>query len=739
MGLIKEGDDYIVLTDIAGVEDHLGDMDFKVAGTERGITALQMDIKITGVTFEILRDALAQAKEARTFILGKMAEVDRRRRARSSSEYAPRISTIQIDPEKIGLLIGKGGETIRGLQEEFEAQIDVNDEGQVLVYAQNGEQGDALVDRIRSMTKEVEVGDEFAGKVVKTTTFGAFVELAKGTDGLLHISNIAPGQRPDDGRGGPQQGRRDPRPRGRGRPRARPHRPAPRRRPGRRGQVGRGARDGRPAAAAAAARGGDRGGRGRDRGRAAAAAASAATAPRPRRRRRPPRGRPRSRPRRSSPPMPDHRLTELDSGLRVVTERMHSVRSAALGFWIGTGSRGEADDGGRPLAPARAHAVPRARTRYGSLEIDQLFDAMGAELNAGTGKETTSVYARRARRSTCRRAFDVMADMVWRPAFRDVDPEREVVLEEIAMYEDDPQDTVFDVLGEAVFGAHPLGPRDHRPRARSSRDTPVDAIAAFHARALRARRSVVIAAAGSVDHDALVELAERTLGGLRAGDARARAPGAAPPDAAARACASSARTPSRYHVCLGGPGIPRDDERRFALRVLDAIFGGLSSSRLFQEVREERGLAYAVYSFAGQYADTGQVGLYVGTRPDNLAEAMRGRRRRARAPARRAGHRGGARPRAENVKARVVLVARVLERAHEPARRARRSFGLPLLDARRADRAHRRRHARRPARAGRRAVGARAAVGRGDRPRRGRLPRAPSRRSCPGARAAGAA
>jgi len=195
MGLIKEGDDYIVLTDIAGVEDHLGDMDFKVAGTEQGITALQMDIKISGVTFDILRDALSQAHEARTFILGRMAEAIDAPRA-ELSQFAPRISSIQIDPDKIGLLIGKGGETIRSLQEEFEAQIDVNDEGQVLVYAQSGLQGDALVDRIRSMTKEVEVGDEFSGKVVKTTTFGAFVELAKGTDGLLHISNIAPGQRP---------------------------------------------------------------------------------------------------------------------------------------------------------------------------------------------------------------------------------------------------------------------------------------------------------------------------------------------------------------------------------------------------------------------------------------------------------------------------------------------------------------------------------------------------------------
>jgi polyribonucleotide nucleotidyltransferase len=196
MGLIKEGDDYIVLTDIAGVEDHLGDMDFKVAGTERGITALQMDIKITGVTFDILRDALAQAKEARTFILGKMADVIGTPREQLS-QFAPRIQTIQIDPSQIGLLIGKGGETIRGLADEFESQIDVNDDGQVLIYSANGELGDALVERVRMMMKEVEVGDEYVGKVVKTTTFGAFIELAKGTDGLLHISNVSPGQRVD--------------------------------------------------------------------------------------------------------------------------------------------------------------------------------------------------------------------------------------------------------------------------------------------------------------------------------------------------------------------------------------------------------------------------------------------------------------------------------------------------------------------------------------------------------------
>jgi len=196
MGLIKEGDDYVVLTDIAGVEDHLGDMDFKVAGTDRGITALQMDIKITGVTFDILRDALTQAHEARKFILGKMAEVIAAPRE-ALSVYAPRIEKIKIDPSQIGLLIGKGGETIRGLCDEYESQIDVNDDGQVLIYSANGELADALVERIRTMMKEVEIGDEYQGKVVKTTTFGAFIELSKGTDGLLHISNVSPGNRVD--------------------------------------------------------------------------------------------------------------------------------------------------------------------------------------------------------------------------------------------------------------------------------------------------------------------------------------------------------------------------------------------------------------------------------------------------------------------------------------------------------------------------------------------------------------
>ncbi len=196
MGLIKEGDDYVVLSDIAGVEDHLGDMDFKVAGSRNGITALQMDIKIRGVSFEILGDALAQAKRGRLFILDKMLATLPAPRA-ELSPYAPRIFTIQINPDQIGLIIGKGGETIKGLCEEFGVQIDIEDDGTVYVAAPDMEAGEAVTERIVSMTKDIEVGDIITGKVVKTTDFGAFVELKRGVDGLIHISKLGGGKRVD--------------------------------------------------------------------------------------------------------------------------------------------------------------------------------------------------------------------------------------------------------------------------------------------------------------------------------------------------------------------------------------------------------------------------------------------------------------------------------------------------------------------------------------------------------------
>jgi polyribonucleotide nucleotidyltransferase len=193
MGLVKEGDDYVILTDIQGAEDHLGDMDFKVAGSREGITALQMDIKITGVTQEIMQAALAQARDARESILEVMLGAISEPRS-SLAGHAPRISTVKIDPEQIGLVIGKGGETIRGLEAEYEVQIDIEEDGTILIYATEGTKADAAISAITALTKGPEVGDTYTGKVVKTTQFGAFVELKKGTDGLLHVSNVGPGR-----------------------------------------------------------------------------------------------------------------------------------------------------------------------------------------------------------------------------------------------------------------------------------------------------------------------------------------------------------------------------------------------------------------------------------------------------------------------------------------------------------------------------------------------------------------
>src|ERR671930_2618827 len=244
---------------------------------------------------------------------------------------------------------------------------------------------------------------------------------------------------------------------------------------------------------------------------------------------------------------------------------------------------------------------------------------MGAEVNAGTGKETTSVYSRFLD-GHLERAFDVLQDMVLRPAYPDVDSEREVVIEEIAMYDDEPSDKVHDVLSAAIFGEHPLG-RPVIGRAEVVSSVPVPEIAAYHDTGYTPP-NIVVAAAGSLDHERLVELVRGALDGEeREGSADAVAPNAALATNGP-AIRFHRKDTEQYHLCLGGPGIHRADERRFALRVLDTILGGSTSSRLFQEVREQRGLAYAVYSYLSHYADCGQVALYVGTRPENVREAM---------------------------------------------------------------------------------------------------------------------
>ncbi len=299
---------------------------------------------------------------------------------------------------------------------------------------------------------------------------------------------------------------------------------------------------------------------------------------------------------------------------------MPSVRSVSLGFWIGTGSRGESEaEAG--LSHLLEHLLFKGSASYSSLEIDQIFDGMGAELNAGTGKETTSVYAR-VIDEHLPKAFDVISDMVFRPTLREIDSERAVILEEIAMYEDDPQEKVFDVLGHAIFPGHPLG-RAIIGHASVIADTPEAEIARFHA-SRYLPSNVVIAAAGAVDHDAFVALAAEHLPGDAVGGGSAEPPPVIPaPSETTVTRRFERKDTEQFHVCIGGRSLSRHDERRFALRVLDTIFGGTSSSRLFQEVRERYGLAYSVYSFTSAYQDSGQLGLYVGTRADNLPEAMR--------------------------------------------------------------------------------------------------------------------
>ena len=293
---------------------------------------------------------------------------------------------------------------------------------------------------------------------------------------------------------------------------------------------------------------------------------------------------------------------------------MPSVRSVALGIWIGTGSRNETPDQAG-VSHFLEHLLFKGTDRYSSVEIDQLFDGMGAEVNAGTGKETTSVYSRFLDQHL-ERALDVMADMVLRPAYPDIDSERQVVIEEIAMYEDEPSDKVHDVLGEAIFGDHPLG-RPIIGTAEVVGSVPVPQIAAYHDHRY-VGSNLVIAGAGNLDHDRLVELVEK-LAPAQPGavEGPENAPGVLSPRARFHT-----KTTEQYHLCLGAPGIARGDDRRFALRVLDTILGGSTSSRLFQEVREKRGLAYSVYSYSSQYVDSGQVGIYVGTRPDNVGKAM---------------------------------------------------------------------------------------------------------------------
>jgi len=308
------------------------------------------------------------------------------------------------------------------------------------------------------------------------------------------------------------------------------------------------------------------------------------------------------------------KVTELESGIRVVTEVVPSVRSVALGLWVRTGSRDE--------TPAQAgvshfleHLLFKGTKRYSAIEIAEIFDGLGASVNAATGKESTNLYARFLDTHT-EEAFELLAEMLLGPTYPEIDSEREVVLEEIAMYEDEPQDKVHDVLDRAVFGGHPLG-RRVLGEAEVISSIPIPDIDAYH-RARYTGRNIVVAAAGNLDHEAIVELTRRHV---EPPAAEGDGPSLEAPQVDGARFAFQRKDTEQFHIALGAPGIDRSDDRRYALTILDAVFGGSTSSRLFREVREKKGLAYSVGSYTQQYVDSGLIGLYVGTRGDNVEEA----------------------------------------------------------------------------------------------------------------------
>src|SRR6478735_2140854 len=286
-------------------------------------------------------------------------------------------------------------------------------------------------------------------------------------------------------------------------------------------------------------------------------------------------------------------------------------------------------DGGERIVAERAgishfieHLLFKGSSRYSGVQIAQVFDGLGGELNAATAKEYTVLYAR-VLDAHLETALDVMGDMLLAPTFDadELNSEREVVLEEIAMYEDSFHDLAHDLIAGAVFSDHPLG----RPVIGTS--AAVNAIDTAMVRDYHANRyvgpNIVIAAAGNLEHEPLVHAIQQRFeayttvtdpsAGVRpvwVGESRPRT-------------VFQAKASEQYHVCLAGLGLQRSDRRRFAASLLDSMLGGSASSRLFQEIRERRGMAYSVYTFASQYADTGMIGVYVGTREDNLGECMR--------------------------------------------------------------------------------------------------------------------
>jgi predicted Zn-dependent peptidase len=312
--------------------------------------------------------------------------------------------------------------------------------------------------------------------------------------------------------------------------------------------------------------------------------------------------------------------TDLPGGLRILTERMPSVRSVTLGLWAGVGSRDETQ---RQAGASHylEHLLFKGTARRSAQDIAEVMDAVGGELNAFTFKEYTCFYARTLDRDLPL-AVDVLVDMLRasKLAKADVEAERTVILEEIGAANDVPEELVHDLFAEVLFGGHPLG-RPVLGTVSSISQMPREALARYWRRHYTPD-NLVVAAAGSCGHDEVVELVAAAFGELGSGDARGPRAERARPRAAGGVRVRTKPT-DQAHVVLGGLGMSRSDPRRFALGVLNIAFGGGMSSRLFQEVREKRGLVYSIGSYANQYAETGSYAVYAGTAPKRIHEVLK--------------------------------------------------------------------------------------------------------------------
>ena len=317
------------------------------------------------------------------------------------------------------------------------------------------------------------------------------------------------------------------------------------------------------------------------------------------------------------------RRTVLPGGLRIVTDTLPTVRSAAFGIWVGVGSRDET-----PVLNGATHYLEhllfKGTQRRSALDISSALDAVGGEMNAFTAKEYTCYYARVLDRDLPL-AIDVVSDMLTGSLIRqeDIDTERDVVLEEIAMTEDDPGDVVHDLFAQVMYGASPLG-RPVLGTVDSINALTRDQVAGFYKRRYRPEH-LVVAAAGNVDHAKVVRMVEKAF----AGSLTRTDTVPAEPRAGTRALRTAGqvqlldRPTEQAHLVLGLPGLARRDERRWALGVLNSALGGGMSSRLFQEVREKRGLAYSVYSYTSAFADSGLFGIYAGCQPKRVEEVLK--------------------------------------------------------------------------------------------------------------------